>query len=326
MRRRVVGLFLKLGITAGLLLYLFATKVRVQDLIGAVKGLSIPLIGTALLLYAFAQLLSTFRWKVLLRSQGLNVSIWRLYGLYFVGMFFNLFLPTTIGGDVVRAYDLFRSMGRSNEVIASIFLERLSGLVALVLLAVVALGVGKQGIQKHEIHFFVLGILGLVILVIISIFTKRLFTSVATFLRARNRQRAGAWIESVHNAIYSFRGQRSTLYGVLALAFLVQIINVMVYYAIARCLGLFLSPGIFFLFVPLITVISIMPVTISGLGLREATSIFFFGKVGVNPSDAFLLSMLWFFIVVLLSLIGGIIFIVRGFGSHAPGGYLKKGF
>ena len=121
------------------LLGLLLNSTDLHALWALIRSLRLPIFLASLLLHLITQVLSTLRWRCLLRAEKINLSIWRLILLYFEGMFFNLMLPTLIGGDVVRGYQVFRLTRRHEASLASILVERLSGYVALVLIACVAL-------------------------------------------------------------------------------------------------------------------------------------------------------------------------------------------
>jgi uncharacterized membrane protein YbhN (UPF0104 family) len=101
------------------------------------------------------------------------------------------------------------------------------------------------------------------------------------------------------------------LFKVLNLSFLVQLLNILIYYLVAQSLGLKISFLFLTLFIPIIILIAMLPISFQGLGLREGTTIFLLGKLGISATSAFSLSLICFAVGVLTSLGGGIIFIFR---------------
>ena len=111
---------------------------RASALLEAEDG-AVRHVGVGVLLYMAGQAISTLKWRILLGPVGLSTPYLRLLGFYFTGMFFNLFLPTIIGGDAVKAVLLARETGAPARATMSVFMERKSGCVALLLIALVAI-------------------------------------------------------------------------------------------------------------------------------------------------------------------------------------------
>jgi len=117
----------------------------------------------ALGLYLATQLASSLRWQLLARPLGFELPVWRYAGFYFVGMFFNLFLPTSVGGDVLRAWYLDGGSGRRLKAFLSVFVDRLSGL--LVLLTGYGLNKDRPSGNNHTFFFIPVEAWGVIIFV-----------------------------------------------------------------------------------------------------------------------------------------------------------------
>ena len=105
----------------------------------------------AFCLFIIAQTISTYRWKMLLHTERMNIHFYNLIAYYFIGMFFNLFMPTLVGGDVVRGYYLYKKSNKGSESVASIFVERLSGFFALMVIGLLSLIIGYSYINDKPI-------------------------------------------------------------------------------------------------------------------------------------------------------------------------------
>jgi uncharacterized membrane protein YbhN (UPF0104 family) len=263
-------------------------------------------IAAAVTLIVVAQLYSALRWKVILGSPVLTWGY--LFRLYLIGAFFSLFLPTSIGGDAVRTTAAARSTGRTGEVISSVLLDRLFGVGALVFyLAVGAITSGELLAQMlATVSWSTPGWvpLGAAALGMLSLLLAWRFR--ARFRRA-SRLAGEAWLlmkRCWHSPQVFFRA--------LLLALLVQAVYIAVWSVLAISLGFDLPLGLFLLAVPLVSLAAMLPVTFSGLGVREGAWLLILAPFSLSAADAVTFSLLYFLAFVGVGVIGGLVFVTRG--------------
>ena len=109
-----------------------------RDLFQIFAQISLPYLLASLAIGMATNLSSSIKWYMLLRARGIRVSLWRVIGYYMVGKFFNLVLPTSLGGDVIRMTELARYTGRYADSVASVVVERFTGMVTLIVLGLIA--------------------------------------------------------------------------------------------------------------------------------------------------------------------------------------------
>lgn len=275
-----------------------------------------PLIFSAgTVLYLLGQALSTYRWQLLLEAEGIRVPYRTLLSFYSQGMFFNLFLPTLIGGDVVRGHQIYRSTGRKEASLASILVERLTGFTALLGIALLALCVGGSSLREPAITWLILGTA--------SVFSVG--TAVALHPRLKPLVERLSWGEpraillGIYEALQRYRRHKKVLRQTLGLSLGFQATVIYSYFLVAKALGLAVPLGPFFLLVPLVIVIAMIPVSLGGLGIREGAALYLFGKVGMEPTSALAMSLSWFLLVILAGLPGGVLFALQGHQEKAAG-------
>ena len=260
-----------------------------------------------------AAMACTYKWMLLLRAQGIRKpNFWQLWRLYYVGMFFSNFLPTEMGGDFIRSYYVGKRSRRQLESFAAVVMERLTGLFAVVVYGIA--GVFLNWRLAMEVKAIQLMLVSLATIIFgIGIFSNR---------------RLGKWIkrkldyqlfrsflgklQSLHEAFYLYRKNL----GVFALAMVVSMIfqlYVICYtFCLMKCLKII---GVSFvellLIVPAITIISILPVTINSIGLREGAFVFLFSHLGVSVSESLALALMFRLGMFIPSLVGGIIYIKK---------------
>ncbi|MBI5286398.1 MAG: flippase-like domain-containing protein, partial [Deltaproteobacteria bacterium] len=295
--KKVLSLLLKIAISSTILFYLFKRTDTglFWETIGSVKP---SFFFISLMLYAGDQVLSTYRWSLLLATNGLRISFPRLVSLYYIGMFFNNLLPTLVGGDLVKGYYLYRLSGQGGKTLASIFVDRYAGFFALITISLVSLLFGYPYIKNTSIPW-------LIILMVLGFFSISLILWVKGLhdwaLQGIGRIkvfRINERLESFYEAVMAYKGKPMVLLKVLGISFIIQIVGIFAIYIISRGFALSIPIGYFFLFIPLAISIAMIPVSFAGLGLREGAFVFLFGKVGVSPAEALSLSLAWFFVTV----------------------------
>jgi uncharacterized protein (TIRG00374 family) len=269
-------------------------------------------------LYFLGYVISTVRWRLLLRAEGIRLSVTRLALVYFQGAFFNLFLPTLIGGDVVRGLSIYRLTGGHPASLASILVDRLSGFAALLGIALVAVAASVAEIPGPQIA----GMVGMAALFLglVGILTNaRLTRYVTGTLRLIGLSRFEAKVEALVEAVFRYRTHRRALLWALLYSLLLQALIIVTYAFVGRSMGLSVPIRYFFLYVPLITVLGMLPVSVAGLGVREGSVVYFFGRLGVDPATALSMSLVWFSLTVVVCGLGGLAFLASGRAAKRTG-------
>jgi uncharacterized protein (TIRG00374 family) len=265
------------------------------------------------------KVITSYRWKVLLKAQDIDISLRFLIGSVFVGQFFNSFLPTTIGGDAMRAYDTAALSKDSTKSLVSVFADRLIGVFALALLAVVALGIGF--LSSQDVSFYVVPVL-LVFTVcslgIVLIFNASLVSMLDRFLRRLRLKKLARTLEEAYKSIDILRAYPRVLLIALLASIALQINVILFYYFIGISLNLGVSLLYFAMIVPVALVVLLVPFSINGIGIREGIFVFLLTGLGVNNQDAIALSWISFGLMLTQGLIGGIIFALRGVRFKKP--------
>ena len=192
---------------------------------------------------------------------------------------------------------------------ASIVLDRLSGYFAMVVVVLSALLLFGREIIIDKVVFLILGIiLSLSVGFLAILFNNFLFSRVSKLLHFFGR--TGEVLKNLHFEIYNFRNQKRIIIKNFAYSLIIQLMIPFSFYLISFALSARISPIYFFVLVPIIATISALPISIAGLGLREASSVYFFTKVGMSSEVALATPLLSFFIIFLFGLCGGIIYVI----------------
>jgi len=305
------------GVVSALLLGLLFRRADLGRMLGALAGARVEFVLLALALYIGGQLLSALRWKVLAAPLGFSIAYGRFVGLYFLGMFFNFFLPTVIGGDAVKAYYLARETRDAVRALASVFMDRNTGLGALLLVALVAAALGRLEFADRPLVIPLLGGTLLYLLLNFALFADAPYRGLKRLFSAARARSLVTLADRAHEAFDAYRSAPSALGKAVGLSLLFHLMLIGLNYANARALGLTLGVLPFCVFIPIISLLSMLPITMYGLGVREYAFVLFFSSLGVTREASLLLALLWFLVTVLASLPGAVIYITYGRHSLA---------
>jgi len=292
----------------GVILY----RMDLSELVGLMRRADARFLALAAGLVMVGLVIGAYRWQRLLSALGIPVPLRTLVASYFVGLFFNNFLPTSMGGDVVRIYDVARYSRQPSASVASVIAERALSSLAQGVIALLGLALGYD-IARRFVGEIAALFAVLCLILAALLFGDRWGRGIA-LLRGKVR-------EALESISFCLRN-RSLALGVIFVSLFFHAVIVLINYAIFAALGADVSLVYCFLVVPVILFITLLPVSINGLGIREWAYIYFFGRLGLSMAESVAASLLFFFLLILVSLIGGIIFALRGLGHglhHRPG-------
>ena len=309
MLKKILPVFWRALITASAFWWIF----RMVDLSGLRRALgSADRVWLLVALGSFflTQLGCISRWKLLVPAHP--ALRWRfLANSYFVGSFFNTVLPTTVGGDVVRSYDLIKATGQWREPLASILIDRLVGMTTLAVLAFLAWTAFAPARQDPVLNAGFFGFL-LVVLATFGVLGSRrvLHATLKPFGKIGLGQ-LQSHAKQFQESLLAYFQRPKVLLKALALSISIQIIGIGTVAAAARALHLPAPFLFFFLVTPMIVTVSQLPISLSGWGVREGATILLMKRIGIGPTEALSLSLICATIPILFGMIGGILFLAR---------------
>jgi uncharacterized membrane protein YbhN (UPF0104 family) len=312
--RRALVLAVKIAISVGLLAVLIA-KSDAPRLWHYVRSASLGWLAAALGLYFLMVLASAWRWGLLLDAQGVPVPARTLTGSFLVATFFNNFLPSNIGGDVIRIADTARPAGSKTLAATIVLIDRGLGLLGLILLAAIAASAARtDGLPAGPVSPSLLwGVFAAAaILSAPALAVPGLLIRVLAPLRRLHPEWVGARLEQLSDALGRFRQAPAAVAGCFVGAVLVQALLVGFYAAVAHAIGVRVSPWHMAVVVPVSFLVQMLPVSLNGFGLREATFSFYFARLGLPIEAALVISLLGAGLVMLFSLSGAAVYVVRG--------------
>lgn len=287
---------LRLGVSVAVLAVLFQ-RVGLGDVLEICLRARPHLLALAFGLYAAGQVVSALRWRALAQGVGFAVSALECTRIYFIGMFFGLAIPSTLGADGARTLYLGRRAPGQTRALSSVVFDRWIGLVTLVAVAVVALLVGPSGDLPRSV---VASIVALGLALVIGWW---LAPRLARFLPEESKLR-----RLIEDDLTPYFGDRPLLARALLLSFGVHGIQILTQKVLTGSLGLDVPLGFVAIYHPLVVLAAAVPITIGGFGLREAAYAYLLPQAGIAPDDAVALALLWWAIGAAGGLVGGVLY------------------
>jgi uncharacterized protein (TIRG00374 family) len=332
--RKYLSTAIRVIITLLLLAYLL-TRVNIDEVTNALRQANPLMIGVATVLYFGAVMSNALKWNVLLRAQKVFVSWGALLRFTFVGVFFNNLLPAAVGGDLMRGYQLAQETRRNADAAVSVVVDRLIGLMALTVTAVLSVlyaAITHQGgtLDLSDTFWFAVIALALLMAGFALMVSRRMRTGVGVALeRVSERLPFLKFIVPIYtklaDAVGAYRDQPGVLGFALLLGMLPYLFSNFVNYVLS--LSLNPPPGSaapidlihIFIFNPLIGLAQVLPLSIGGLGLNQ--NLFdqiYHGLLGYDQAHAVAVSFLLQFVIYATSIPGGVIWWI-GRGTQGEG-------
>ncbi len=299
-RRQLRALKLAVSITA---FFLIVRQVDGPGLAAAIASADWRLIGAAALGYLAGQALSSCRWLVVARSVGFRCRPAQVVRYYFVGMFFNIFGPATVGGDLVRGLYLAGGGGRRAAALNTVLFDRLVGLVMLVAVLTIAVAAfGTFGLPPSIAWLAAAAGMALVA----GWWTLPTLAHLTLGPDSR-------WRRLIEIDLAPLWQDRRMLLVTAALSVFFHVCQIGAVILVGEAVGLGVEWTYYFVFHPLVSIFSALPISVAGFGLREMGYVYLLADVGgVNPDIAAAFSILWFGVLLFSALAGGAVYLFSG--------------
>jgi uncharacterized protein (TIRG00374 family) len=288
-------------------------KADLETIWQSIKSANLTLLGVAFLLFYLGYLIIAMRQRTLLAAQNIQVSIPFLLQSFAIGMFFTNLLPSTIGGDASRMYDVWRVAGSKSKAVSVILIDRFLGMFALVVFGLVA------AVLSEKMREAIPGIglyMGLILFAMATVLWM-VFGSGARlvdwFLGLRFRLLG--FVQHLAGKIIKgfelYRGRADVLLRAVGWSFLLQLNSIVHFIILTRALDIEVPPLEMFIIIPVATILMLAPVSINGIGVRETIFVFMFGIYGVATESSVAFAWISLAMILVQGVVGGIVFLLR---------------
>lgn len=309
MKRSTVMFLLKALVSLAFLSFLLS-RIDRAELLWVISSARLSYLVVALAGYILGQIICSVRWALLARPLGFKNPLKDYAVYYFIGMFFNLFAPSTIGGDIGRVFYLARGEseergkgwnGSTSSALVSVIVDRFIGFAVLAWMGAAALllfpAYTLPAIVRYLTFALAAGfLLSWLLLPLINRFLHR-----KEFLKG----------EKLLLGLESYARDRRVILQTILLSLVAHLNQTWIQVLLGRALGVEIPWSYSVIIYPLIGTFSALPISLNGIGLREGGYLYLLGQIGVSSEKGIAFGILWFIMVALDSLIGGVVFILR---------------
>ena len=288
-----------------ILILLYIMRGKYSQILGAIKGANILFVLLSLGTFAIALTVASIRLKLIVDAQGgVRVGVKEAIPFTFIGYFFNNFLPTSIGGDVAKAYYLSRKSSDRLSSFTAVFVDRALGLFTMIFMAAAALVFVQNQFIDLNVRYMIYAITLCSLLAIIFAMNKgfaKKFSVIFVLIRPLEEK-----ARRIYNAIHLYKKHTSLIIKSLVVSVISQLLFFVSIGILALSIGAIIPPMEILLRMPIISAISLLP-SINGLGIREGSTVILFGPI-IGKESAFVISILWLLILFVTSIAGGLIY------------------
>ena len=287
-----------------IILLLYMMRGKYGQLLSVFRQTSLTVFWLGFLIFIAAVSVASIRMKMIIEAQEIPVTFIEAISLTFIGYFFNNFLPTAIGGDMVKAYYLSKKTSNKIGAFASVFVDRLIGLLTMVFMAFVALLFVDNAAMDRTVRFMIYTITLIAAIILLFMFNRRfarMFSFLLFFLRPIEEK-----LRKAYGTINKYREHKILMLQSFAISIVSQALFFVSLAMIAVSIGKTIPMKELFLRMPIVSMLSLLP-SINGLGLREGATVVFIGPL-IGKENAFAVSILWLAILFIVSIIGGIVY------------------
>ena len=324
-RKGHLSLIARLAVATAAILWVL----RGQDwhtLAAVFQNLSPWYFGLSLVIYAAAQVVIAVRWWLLLRAQGIHIETAAAIRLFFLGLFYNNLMPGSVGGDLLKAWYVTKHTEKRLEGVLSVFVDRVIGLVGMVLMATftylafvwgrMTIGGGAERTVEPQHRGVILWAALAVGAVVLAVLVHPAGRARLAHAAARVWSKGVEVLGRVKDAVAVYCSRPWTLLWALGLTFVSQSTVIVGFWLLGRNLGIEAGLRYYFVIFPIMWVVGAVPISIAGLGILEGGIVGLFSLLTGTPRElATALALCQRFVWVLTSLPGGLVHLL---GAHLP--------
>lgn len=255
----------------------------------------------ALMILVLSQVISSYRWYLLLQPLDFTLSWFVVFKIYFTGMFFSLFLPTLVGGDAVKTFYIADSLERAPAAFYTVFADRVIGMAGQQVYVLA----GVIFLHSYFPFWLSMGLLSFIFIFYATIFLlPRLFSLIHKVVKKLR--------ELPRDKLFIYWDRTDTTLKAWALSLAIHLSVIICHILMGISLGFTIPAAAFLVVYPVSAIVATLPLSLNGIGLREAAYVYMLGFFGVSREGAFALGLMWFSIVLINGAIGGIPYLFGG--------------
>lgn len=299
----------KIAVSVSLLAYLVSI-VDINDVLSRFREIVLGYLVVAFFISISMMMMSALKWKIILKSDGLDTPYGTLLQSYYIGNFLGLFLPSSFGGDIYRVYALSSAGKGVGKVTSSVLFDRLTGLAAL--LSIALFGYISLPGADYDLALITLFLLGVAIF--FSLTSRRTIEKLSSYSHTLIRH-----LTALLTSFRSYRINYRHFWKVVAIAFLFQFLFVVNYRLYTLALSIDIPFSQLLIIIPLVGLTEVLPISINGAGVRDSALVFFFVMIGHTKEEGLAIGLLVLAMRYIGGLVGGSVLVTSIVQRHLSG-------
>ena len=288
----------------------------------ALKNINMGVFAYSILVFNAAVVVLVLRFKRILFTQGIDAGFTRLLSLTYIAYFFNNFLPTSMGGDLVKGYYIIKQNNKKLQVFTAIFIDRFVGAVtffAIAAIALITLGIVGKASQEAGLTALVWTMVSATAFICFFFLNKRFARKFKFMIHPFKNTKLEEGLRKIYTTINNVKDHRKSMKEIFALSLVSQLLSFYIVYCLAMSVNVKISFIWVLLLMPIVSAFSMLP-SLGGLGVREGATVVFFGPL-IGKDNAFIISILWLLLLFIASVAGGLIYLL---GKHYRSSFKTK--
>jgi uncharacterized protein (TIRG00374 family) len=323
-KRKILFFLLKTAVSISLLLFIIL-NINWSEVAANLKTANYFFLSITVLLFFIERSEITYKWHLLIRVRGIMISFARLFVINLIGSFWGLFIPSSLGTDVARGYYLVKDSAEKSVSVSSVFVDRILGIFSIFLLALISVTFAGDLLSKYNIKFYVY-LFSAVLLIVFYLFQKEETANfLGKILIKIKYKKFGDMFIKLHKSILEYKKYPRTLLLSFLLTVMAHASRVIIFYFIALSFNISVPLVYFFLFVPILTLVLMVPISIGGLGVGEGAFVAFFSLAGVSLSNCVTIAFTNSILNTLFTLSGGVLYLFYSNGVKETNNLNKLG-
>jgi uncharacterized protein (TIRG00374 family) len=302
-------------IVSVLVIAFIVSKVNFEEVTALLPKVKIHFAFLGLAWLLFDKVVMSYRWGILLWAKKIEIPIYKIIRIYFLSSFWGTFLPSSFGPDFIKIYVTKKYGSNSSDVLSSVVVDRAIGLFSLSLMAFLAIFV-LFSYQRTEQNLNILVAILTILLLTAAfmVFFDRLpINNLKRLFRIRDEGFIDRQVRGFYESCQEYKSNKSALVKVFSISFFNNILVIFMTYVIFLSLDLHVSVLYLFVFVPLINFITMIPISIGGIGIQEGAYVYFFSQTGMSVQEALAVALILRFLMLVSYLPGGLVYMSDGF-------------
>ena len=308
LKNKWIRIFLKSFVSISLLIIIIL-NIDWKTVFNNLGNANFTLLIIACLLILIERAAVVYKWNLLIRIRGVHVTFNRLFLINLIGSFWGLFIPSSLGTDVARGYYLAKNNSEKSVSVSSVFVDRILGTFSIALLALISIMISGDLFSEYNIKLYVILFFAIVIVSFYLFQKEQLAEILVNFLNKIKYRKIAEIFGKLHESILEYKKYPKTLLLSFIFTILAHVTRVVTYYFVALSFNISVPFIYFFLFIPLITLIIMIPISIGGLGVGEGAFVAFFALVGVSLNSCIIMALTNSLINTLFTLTGGVVYL-----------------